>query len=122
MPDISTHAVHKQLGSKQRIAIIGGGISGLSSAYHLHRDFDVTLYEANSYLGGHTDTHSFIVDDQNVRIDSGFIIFCPEYYPHFSAMLRDLGVSSKPTSVAVTVITTNGVPMAAWASMTPRWE
>ena len=83
--------------SKKRIAIIGAGISGLSSAFFLHEDFDVTVYEKNDYLGGHTDTHTFTIDGKNVRIDSGFIIFCPEYYPHFSSMLNDLGVESQPT-------------------------
>jgi len=39
-----------------RIAIIGGGISGLTAGYHLHKQFDVTLFEANNYLGGHTNT------------------------------------------------------------------
>ncbi len=100
MPDISSRAVRKQQDGKQRVAIIGGGIGGLSTAYHLDKDFDVTLYEAKSYLGGHTDTHSFNLDGQTVRIDSGFIIFCPEYYPHFSSMLQELGVSSKPTDMS----------------------
>ncbi len=82
------------------IAIIGGGIAGLSSAYHLHQQARVTLYERNTKLGGHTDTHSFELDGQTVRIDSGFIIFCPQYYPHFSAMLDDLGVASKATDMS----------------------
>ena len=46
------------MNNRKRIAIIGAGISGLSSAYHLHKDFDVTIYEKENYFGGHTDTHS----------------------------------------------------------------
>ena len=85
---------------QKRVAIVGAGISGLSSAYHLHNDFDVTVYEKQPHLGGHTDTHCFELEGKKVRIDSGFIIFCAEYYPHFCAMLDDLGVEAKPTDMS----------------------
>ncbi len=90
----------KKISNRKRVAIIGGGISGLSSAYLLHEQCDVTLFEKNDYIGGHTDTHSFRIDGKDVRVDSGFIIFCPEYYPHFSAMLADLGVESQKTNMS----------------------
>ena len=83
-----------------KIAIIGSGISGLSSAYHLDSEHQVVVYEKNNYLGGHTDTHDIDIDGSATRIDSGFIIFCPELYPNFSAMLDDLGVRSKPTDMS----------------------
>lgn len=85
---------------RPRVAVVGAGISGLSSAYHLHQQYDVTVYEKNDYLGGHTDTHEVEINGRQVRIDSGFIIFCPQYYPHFSAMLNELGVQSKPTNMS----------------------
>jgi len=83
-----------------KIAVIGSGIAGLSSAYHLDKSHDVVVFEKNNRLGGHTHTHSFKFDNQEHRIDSGFIIFCPEYYPNFSAMLDELGVSSQVTDMS----------------------
>ncbi len=82
------------------MAIIGSGISGLSTAYHLHPDFDVTVFEKQGYLGGHTDTHKLEIDKQTHNIDSGFIIYCPEYYPHFNAMIEQLGVDSQLTNMS----------------------
>ncbi len=88
------------LKKRKRIAIVGAGISGLSAAYHLHNDYEVTVYEKNDYLGGHTDTHTLTVDGNEVRVDSGFIIFCPQYYPHFTRMLNELGVESQATNMS----------------------
>jgi len=85
---------------KKRLAIIGAGISGLSTAFHLHDEYHITLFEKEPYFGGHTDTHDLVIDGQAVRIDSGFIIFCPEFYPNFSAMLEKLGVSSQNTDMS----------------------
>lgn len=87
----------------KRIAIVGGGISGLSTAYQLHNDYDVSIFEQNDYFGGHTDTHTLAIDGQQMRIDSGFIIFCPEYYPNFSDMLDKLGVESQATNMSFSV-------------------
>lgn len=88
---------------RKRIAIVGAGISGLSSAYQLYKDFDVTVYEKEDYFGGHTDTHTFTIDDQQVNIDSGFIVFCKQFYPHFSAMLSELDVKSQETEMSFSV-------------------
>ena len=84
----------------KKIAIIGSGISGLSTAYQLHNDYDITIFEKNDYFGGHTDTHSLFVDEKEVQVDSGFIIFCPEFYPHFSSMLNALQVESQATDMS----------------------
>lgn len=84
----------------KKIAIIGAGISGLSTAYHLHNDYSITVFEKEDYLGGHTDTHDFEIDGQSVRVDSGFIIFCQEFYPRFSAMLNKLGVKAESTDMS----------------------
>ena len=56
-----------------RIAVIGSGIGGLSAAWLLSRRHEVVLYEANDYLGGHTDTHSVEVDGRTLEVDTGFI-------------------------------------------------
>jgi len=91
----------------KRIAIIGSGISGLSAAYYLHQHYDVSVYEQADYLGGHTDTHTVEIEGKRVNVDSGFIIFCPEYYPHFSAMLDELGVASQPTDMSFSAFNQN---------------
>ncbi|MBK4216682.1 FAD-dependent oxidoreductase [Paracoccus caeni] len=75
-------------GAPQRIAIIGGGIAGLSAAWLLRNHHDVTLYEASPRLGGHART--VMVGDQPV--DTGFIVFNYANYPHLTAMFRDLDV------------------------------
>ena len=85
---------------KKRIAIIGSGISGLSAAYHLHDEYQVTVFEKEDYLGGHTDTHQLVIDNQTVNIDSGFIIFCRGFYPNFCAMLDSIGIESKNTNMS----------------------
>lgn len=48
---------------KMKIAIVGSGISGIYAAHYLSKNHEVTLYEANGYLGGHTDTHQLLLDN-----------------------------------------------------------
>lgn len=88
------------MASKKRIAIVGAGISGLSTAFHLHKEYEITVFEKENYFGGHTDTHELTIDSENVRIDSGFIIFCPEYYPNFCSMLEQLKVEHQNTDMS----------------------
>lgn len=86
-----------------RIAIIGTGISGLTAAHHLHRDHDLTLFESNNHIGGHTHTHGIDLDGERHAIDTGFIVFNEKNYPHFCAMMRELHVESQPTSMSFSV-------------------
>ncbi len=88
------------MANKKRLAIIGAGISGLSTAFHLHNEYEITVFEKENYLGGHTDTHDLTIDGQDVRVDSGFIIFCAEYYPNFCNMLDKLGIKSQATDMS----------------------
>ena len=67
--------------SRQRIAIIGTGISGLGCAHFLHQRHDVTLYEAADYIGGHTNTVTVTEDGQELPIDTGFMVFNHQTYP-----------------------------------------
>jgi len=91
-----------------RIAIIGSGIAGLVCAWKLGRDHDVTLYEANDYLGGHTHTHTVEQDAKTFAVDSGFIVHNPVNYPHFTALLDELGVASQPTAMSFSVHKADG--------------
>ena len=66
-----------------KIAIIGSGISGLTSGYLLSRKNNVTVFEKNDYIGGHTHTHSLKFEDETYSVDSGFIVYNERTYPNF---------------------------------------
>ncbi|MET0499215.1 MAG: FAD-dependent oxidoreductase [Steroidobacteraceae bacterium] len=74
-----------------RIAIIGSGIAGLTVAHRLHRDHDITLFEANDYVGGHTATVDVHREGRTWAIDTGFIVFNDWTYPNFIALLDEVG-------------------------------
>lgn len=82
---------------KPSIAVVGAGISGLGAAYLLQPLCDVTLFEAADTLGGHTLTHSVQSSDGAVDVDMGFIVFNDRTYPHFSKLLKSLGVADQPS-------------------------
>lgn len=86
-----------------RIAVIGSGIAGLSSAWWLGQRHEVTLFEANDYLGGHTHTHQVQVDGRQQAVDTGFIVFNPDHYPLLTALFDELGVASQPTTMSFSV-------------------
>ncbi len=80
-----------------RIAIIGTGISGMTSGYLLSEDHEVTAYEANSTIGGHTATVDVLLNGRTWPVDTGFIVFNHKTYPHFTRLMDHLGVSSQPS-------------------------
>jgi len=86
-----------------RIAIIGTGISGLTAAYHLCAHHELTLFEAGSHIGGHTNTIAVELDGERHAIDTGFIVFNDWTYPNFTALLDELGVASQPTEMSFSV-------------------
>nr|WP_269783223.1 FAD-dependent oxidoreductase [Marinibactrum halimedae] len=89
--------------SRKRIAIVGSGISGLASAYYLHKEHDITLFEAESRLGGHTATVDVSVNGEDYAIDTGFIVFNDWTYPLFKQLLAEIGVAYQPTSMGFSV-------------------
>ncbi|MDX1946507.1 MAG: FAD-dependent oxidoreductase [Pirellulaceae bacterium] len=86
-----------------KIAIIGAGISGLTAAYRLQREHEVTLLEAADYAGGHTNTIDVPAGGDWLAIDTGFIVFNDRTYPNFIQLLDELGVESHPTSMGFSV-------------------
>ena len=88
---------------KQRIAIVGAGISGLSSAWLLSRQHEVTLFEADSYLGGHTNTVDVTLEGKRHPVDTGFLVFNEKTYPNLIAMFEQLGVVSVETEMSFAV-------------------
>ncbi len=87
-----------------RIAVVGTGIAGNVAAHHLHRaGHDLTVYEADARIGGHTHTHCIELDGEVQHVDSGFIVYNERTYPNFIALLDELGVASQPTSMSFSV-------------------
>ncbi len=86
-----------------KIAIIGSGISGLTSAYLLNRKHDVTIFEANDYIGGHTHTHTIDIDGSNYSIDTGFIVYNERTYPNFIKLLDQLNIERQLSTMGFSV-------------------
>lgn len=87
----------------QRIAIIGTGISGLTCAHLLHRQHDITVFEANNYIGGHTATVDVEVNDREYAIDTGFIVYNDWTYPNFIKLMQQLNVETQVTEMSFSV-------------------
>ncbi len=90
-----------------KIAIIGSGISGLTASYLLNRKHDITLFEKNDYIGGHTHTHEIENDNKIWNVDSGFIVYNERTYPNFIKLLEMLGVERQLTRMGFSVKSPN---------------
>lgn len=86
-----------------KIAIVGAGISGLVTAYLLCQDHEITLFEANDYIGGHTNTIEVAVPDGKLAVDTGFIVFNEKTYPNFVKLMTSLGVAWQPSNMSFSV-------------------
>ncbi|KAA6187829.1 FAD-dependent oxidoreductase [Thiohalocapsa marina] len=84
----------------ERIAVIGSGIAGLASAWLLARQHQVTLIEANDYIGGHTHTIEVPTADGPLPVDTGFIVFNEPNYPLLTRLFRRLGVASRESTMS----------------------
>ncbi len=82
-----------------RIAIVGAGVSGLTVAHLLHREHDLTVYEAGSYAGGHTNTIRVDTPSETHHVDTGFVVFNDRNYPTFERLLTRLGVATQPSTM-----------------------
>jgi uncharacterized protein len=101
-----------------RIAIVGGGISGLVVAHLLHREHDITVFEAADYAGGHTNTIRVDTPDETHHVDTGFIVFNDRNYPCFERLLARLGVASQPSTMSFSV--SDGVGDFEYSSASPN--
>ena len=88
---------------RQRVAIVGAGISGLTVAHLLHPRHDITVFEGGTYAGGHTNTVRVDLPDETLDVDTGFIVFNDRNYPNFERLLERLGVASQPTTMSFSV-------------------
>ena len=86
-----------------KIAIIGSGISGLTASYLLNKKHNITLFEKNDYLGGHTHTHDITIGEKNFSVDSGFIVYNEKTYPNFIKLLNILNVERQKTTMGFSI-------------------
>lgn len=86
-----------------KIAIVGSGISGLTCGWLLSQQHEVSVFEANDYLGGHTATVDIELKGKTFAIDTGFIVFNDRTYPNFERLLARIGVKAKPTEMSFSV-------------------
>jgi predicted NAD/FAD-binding protein len=86
-----------------KIAVIGAGIAGNVAAYRLAPEHDISVFEADSHVGGHAHTHLVEQAGHPYHVDTGFIVFNDRTYPHFIALLDELGVASQPSSMSFSV-------------------
>ena len=86
-----------------KVAVIGTGIAGNVAAHRLARRHDITVYEADSRIGGHTNTLDVLAGGRRWAVDTGFIVFNDVTYPNFIALLDELGVESQPSDMSFSV-------------------
>ena len=86
-----------------KIAIIGAGIAGNVAARELHREHEVTVFEAGDHVGGHSHTHEIEAHGRTWHVDTGFIVFNDRTYPHFTALLDALEVPAQESSMSFSV-------------------
>jgi predicted NAD/FAD-binding protein len=103
----------------RRIAVVGAGVSGLVAAAELHRaGHDVTVLEAGSYAGGHTNTIDVEEDGRAIPVDTGFIVLNDRNYPNFSRILEELEVPTQPANMSFGV--SDGRGRFEWAARGAR--
>lgn len=115
---MSPHLVASHPVQGKRIAVVGSGIAGLSCAWLLSKTHDVTLFEADDRIGGHSNTVMAPTPSAPVAVDTGFIVYNPPNYPNLVALFDHLAVPTKPAhmSFAVTLdegafeYSTHGIP------------
>ena len=88
---------------KESLAIIGTGIAGMACAHFLQHKFDLTIYEKNNYVGGHTNTITVDEKEKEIFIDSGFMVFNHVTYPLLTKLFSELNVPTKKTSMSFSV-------------------
>lgn len=89
---------------RDRVAVVGSGVAGLTAAYLLQRRYDVALYEAEDRLGGHAHTHDVLTPDVGLAaIDTGFIVHNVRTYPHLLRLFSELNVTTQSTEMSMSV-------------------
>ena len=87
----------------EKLAIIGTGIAGMGCGYHLHKKYDLTIFEQDNYIGGHTNTISVDEEGQSVYMDTGFMVFNFETYPNLCNLFKEIKAPIKKTDMSFSV-------------------
>lgn len=93
---------------KKRIAVIGSGISGLSAAWLLSKQHDVTVFEKRGEIGGHSNTRIVPTRDGDIPVDSGFIVYNEKNYPNLTQLFSHLNVPTTETQMSFAFSLDNG--------------
>ena len=88
---------------KPKLAIIGTGIAGLACAHFLQRDYDLTLFEKDNRIGGHSNTVEVPENGNMLPLDTGFMVYNEVTYPHLTRLFAELDVATKPTEMSFSV-------------------
>src|SRR5690348_14893023 len=86
-----------------KIGIGGSGIAGNGAAYKRHREHEITVYEADGHIGGHSHTHVVRQAGRDFQVDTGFIVYNEWTYPQFTALLKELDVATQATTMSFSV-------------------
>ncbi|MEV6610088.1 FAD-dependent oxidoreductase [Kutzneria sp. NPDC051319] len=90
--------------SRDKLAVIGSGVSGLTAAYLLQRRYDVSLFESDARLGGHAHTHDLPTQGGGyTAVDSGFIVHNERTYPNLLRLFQELGVPTQDSEMSMSV-------------------
>ena len=89
--------------ARRRVAVVGSGISGLATAWHLVDHADVVLYEADGHFGGHAHTVDLTLDGVSHGVDTGFLVFNPATYPQLVKLFTDLHVDTAASDMSFSV-------------------
>ena len=95
-----------------KIAIVGGGIAGLGAAWALDHNHEVSLFEANEWLGGHAHTVDVAVPEGSLPVDTGFLVFNERTYPHLTRLFRHIGVDTQPSDMSFSFSLEGGLEYA----------
>ncbi len=93
---------------RPKIAIVGTGIAGNVAAHKLNGNNDIVVYEANDYVGGHSNTIDVEDDGVTLPLDTGFLVFNDRTYPNFIQLLDGLGVESQRSEMSFSVQAEDG--------------
>src|SRR4030088_381832 len=91
--------------ARSTVAVVGAGVSGLSAAYVLQRRCDVTIFEADTRLGGHAHTHQVpLPDGGSLAVDTGFMVFNEKNYPQLMRLFGELGVRTRGSDMSMSLV------------------
>ena len=87
----------------EKLAIIGTGIAGMGCGHLLHKKYDLTIFEQDNYIGGHTNTVTVDEEGQPVYMDTGFMVFNFETYPNLCNLFKEINAPIKKTYMSFSV-------------------